>query len=107
MVLYKSGSIIEYIKENPPKMKKVTKTDTSSENSNNKVVKLALVISGIPGYFKLRSKHDDLFRLTAISLRNCLDYIEIKLPGNVELHGLYRSEERRVGKECRSRLSPY
>ena len=54
-------------------------------------IKLSLVISGVPGYFKLRSKHDDLFRLTAISLRNCLDYIENKLPGNVELHGLYNA----------------
>lgn len=57
----------------------------------NQQVKLSLVISGVPGYFKLRSKHDDLFRLTAISLRNCLDYIENKLPGNVELHGLYNA----------------
>lgn len=32
-----------------------------------------------------------MFRLTAISLRNCLDYIENKLPGNVELHGLYNA----------------
>lgn len=32
-----------------------------------------------------------MFRLTAISLRNCLDYIESKLPGNVELHGLYNA----------------
>jgi hypothetical protein len=58
--------------------------------SENKV-KLQLVISGVPGYFKLRSKHDDLFKLTAVSLRNCLDYIENKLPGNVELHGLYNA----------------
>jgi hypothetical protein len=54
-------------------------------------VRLCLVISGVPGYFKLRSKHDDLFKLTAISLRNCLDFIENKLPGNVELHGLYNA----------------
>lgn len=45
----------------------------------------------VTGYFKLRSKHDDLFKLTAQSLRNCLDYIENKLPGNVELHGLYNA----------------
>ena len=25
----------------------------------------------------------------------------------VDFHGTYRSEERRVGKECRSRWSPY
>lgn len=56
-----------------------------------KHLRLSLVISGVPGYFKLRSKHDDLFKLTAISLRNCLDYIENKLPGNVELHGLYNA----------------
>lgn len=57
----------------------------------NNNVKLALVISGIPGYFKLRSQHNDLFKMTALSLRNCLDYIENKLPGNVELHGLYNA----------------
>lgn len=60
-------------------------------NKKNKLVQLSLVISGVPGYFKLRSKHDDLFRLTSISLRDCLDYIESKLPGNVDLHGLYNA----------------
>ena len=29
------------------------------------------------------------------------------VPGPVELRGDARSEERRVGKECRSRWSPY
>lgn len=60
-------------------------------SKQQKILKLQLVISGVPGYFKLRSKHDDLFKLTAISLRNCMDYIENKLPGNVELHGLYNA----------------
>src|SRR5256885_17134491 len=27
--------------------------------------------------------------------------------GGAEIHGAFRSEERRVGKECRSRWSPY
>jgi hypothetical protein len=62
-----------------------------SKNIKNTGVKLVLVVSGVPGYFKLRSKYDDLFKLTAISLRNCLDFIENKLPGNVELHGLYNA----------------
>lgn len=61
------------------------------DKKGNAGVRLCLVISGVPGYFKLRSKHDDLFKLTAISLRNCLDFIESKLPGNVELHGLYNA----------------
>lgn len=43
------------------------------------------------GYFKLRSKHNELFKITAQSLRNCLDYIENKLPGNVEIHGLFNA----------------
>jgi len=59
------------------------------ETPNN--VRLVLVISGVPGYFKLRSKHDDLFKLTAVSLRQSMDFIENKLPGNVELHGLYNA----------------
>jgi hypothetical protein len=54
-------------------------------------VRLQLVLSGVPGYFKLRSKHDDLFKITAISLRCGLDYIESKLPGNVDIHGLYNA----------------
>lgn len=58
---------------------------------NKKQLKIQLVISGIPGYFKLRSKHDDLFKLTAVSLRQCLDYIEKKLSSNIEIHGLYNA----------------
>lgn len=61
------------------------------EKTKEAPVKLVLIISGCPGYFKLRSKYDDLFKLTAISLRNCLDFIENKLPGNVEIHGLYNA----------------
>ena len=58
---------------------------------NKKPLKLQIVISGVPGYFKLRSKHDDLFKLTAVSLRNCLDYIENKLTSSIEIHGLYNA----------------
>ena len=55
------------------------------------MIKLAVTLSGTPGYFKLRSKHDDLFKITAVSLRQSLDFIESKLPGNVEIHGLYNA----------------
>src|ERR1043166_2743128 len=50
----------------------------------------------------------------AIVAKNCVDYVEVvhgiwhggfaAVPANAKLH---RSEERRVGKECRSRWSPY
>ena len=38
-----------------------------------------------------------------------LKNIDVDIPRDefVVLTGLYRSEERRVGKECRSRWSPY
>jgi len=52
---------------------------------------LQLILSGIPGYFKLRSKHNDLFKITAISLRQCLNFLENKLPGNVEILGLFNA----------------
>ena len=32
---------------------------------------------------------------------------EVPGPGSVSVLGAFRSEERRVGKECRSRWSPY
>src|SRR2546429_5624269 len=35
------------------------------------------------------------------------DKLEIDSQGDLVLHTLGRSEERRVGKECRSRWSPY
>ena len=33
--------------------------------------------------------------------------LSVELPKGIELQVLLRSEERRVGKECRSRWSPY
>src|SRR2546422_8748838 len=36
--------------------------------------------------------------------RRIVSYLEIAAPGG---HDAFRSEERRVGKECRSRWSPY
>ena len=41
-------------------------------------------------------------KLSAVDFK---DHLEVKKSGNTELK--YRSEERRVGKECRSRWSPY
>ena len=34
-------------------------------------------------------------------------FIVLKLSGVIKWHWIWRSEERRVGKECRSRWSPY
>ena len=36
-----------------------------------------------------------------------LSYLIIKRGGDVSINEVNRSEERRVGKECRSRWSPY
>ena len=44
-------------------------------------------------YVKLQSDWEDLFT--------------INVKGNVYVLNSFRSEERRVGKECRSRWSPY
>ena len=47
------------------------------------------------------------------SCRNVLNYLQelqpdlILVEGPAEAEALLRSEERRVGKECRSRWSPY
>jgi len=60
-------------------------------NKQRKSLKIQVVLSGIPGYFKLRSQYDDMFKLTAISLRNCLDYLESKMPANTEIHGLFNA----------------
>ena len=52
----------------------------------------------------LRDAHQSLIA-TRMSTEQMLPIIE-KLD-NVGYHSLERSEERRVGKECRSRWSPY
>ena len=44
--------------------------------------------------------------LPTYQLNRVLDYIDAGLVGEIKLADL-RSEERRVGKECRSRWSPY
>jgi len=52
---------------------------------------ISCVVSGIPGYFKLRSKHDHLFKLTGEELKMSLDYIIDKLNGKVILTGLFNA----------------
>ena len=46
----------------------------------------------------------------ALDIRQALEYARqnaSRHPDTIQLHAGYRSEERRVGKECRSRWSPY
>ena len=50
------------------------------------------------------------FRFTTINIMNALNRVEVVLIANIAavvIDLLLRSEERRVGKECRSRWSPY
>jgi len=61
------------------------------KNKNLEDLVISCVISGIPGYFKLRSKHDHLFKLTGEALKTTLEYIEKKLNGKVILTGLYNA----------------
>ena len=49
------------------------------------------------------NKGTDLLR----AAHSLLSESPINFVGNVEADGIFRSEERRVGKECRSRWSPY
>ena len=42
-----------------------------------------------------------------MTIENKLKELNIELPNAPDPVGAYRSEERRVGKECRSRWSPY
>lgn len=72
---------------------------------NNKDLTISCVLSGIPGYFKLRSQHNDLFEITGKSLKVALDHIIDKLPGNVIITGLFNAytEEimaRRATEDC-------
>ena len=53
--------------------------------------------SGRPGGYLVRAVRHELLMLPYYSV---FDNIEFRVDG-------YRSEERRVGKECRSRWSPY
>ena len=47
--------------------------------------------------------------LGAVALKNLTHFIQQLLEGEFikNIHQAFRSEERRVGKECRSRWSPY
>ena len=58
-------------------------------------------------------RNEKVYKLTLTALMAALSYvvftflqIKIALPGG-DATSLHRSEERRVGKECRSRWSPY
>ena len=43
----------------------------------------------------------------AVENLTCESFWNVYRPGCMEHYVLHRSEERRVGKECRSRWSPY
>ena len=53
------------------------------------------------GYWGLQITRSHLFYSVVLVL------IPVVITGGIHLDGLLRSEERRVGKECRSRWSPY
>ena len=71
------------------------------------------VISGQKvGYARVSSKDQNLERQTAaLKKEKCFRIFEDTVSGSSTnrpgLDGALRSEERRVGKECRSRWSPY
>jgi len=48
---------------------------------------------------------DILMKEDGMTEREAIDYVEFNIAGSYV--GEMRSEERRVGKECRSRWSPY
>ena len=65
---------------------------------------------------RFRPSVEEAWRPPAIGVCRCEthieDLLEVLIPrvdgeGDVEVAKLVRSEERRVGKECRSRWSPY
>ena len=53
------------------------------------------------------AKDSDWYRGTADAIRQNIDFIQQNPADQVIVLSLTRSEERRVGKECRSRWSPY
>ena len=75
------------------------------------LLSLWMIILGLlQKYWALRVAFDaDLFALLARDIERTADLEDDRpaLPDEVALDVTYRSEERRVGKECRSRWSPY
>ena len=45
--------------------------------------------------------------MTNINKENKINSLDLLSPNRLDVVFKYRSEERRVGKECRSRWSPY
>ena len=59
-------------------------------------------------YINLQSIQTAQFRGCHLSApREKTNQTDMYLVGNLDVNSTYRSEERRVGKECRSRWSPY
>src|SRR2546430_11001892 len=73
--------------------------DWSSDVCSSDLTRRALLVADMP----FGSYHTD----TAESLRNAVRFVKEAGAEAVKVEGGERSEERRVGKECRSRWSPY
>ena len=88
-------SVVSSIEKNMPGNEETLYLDFSSSVD---AVELEKNLSGIEG-FKLYNETGITFTMWAFS--------EVEQNYFEEIIGLCRSEERRVGKECRSRWSPY
>src|SRR2546422_2762601 len=67
----------------------------------------ALPICGAVELLLLREIEPSLWECLTRPARCLATGARVALGGNSNLYGEVRSEERRVGKECRSRWSPY
>ena len=76
------------------------------QGNNNLIILLNLLVVGYVGYllFKI-NKTQDLTKIKDLLAHAHQHFIQYVLEGRKDK--LKRSEERRVGKECRSRWSPY
>ena len=90
--------------------------DTTSESANGYAMGLRLPESYadtidksllLPIHISLEPRVPDLLKVAAFGLMGILSFESTRVLSNCGLETAGRSEERRVGKECRSRWSPY
>ena len=92
------GSILALAQAEKVKEMLIKKYDELRENEN---------FCGIEGFDKKNPLEIELKVIVTKGDKDLRDFTKIKGTTQKDLFVLCRSEERRVGKECRSRWSPY